>query len=68
MTSKNTPPGDRLWRVDQLDSGTMPTAGERIRKARIEAGLSQAALARASQVGERTIYRIESGQGAAHAA
>lgn len=63
MTSKNTPPGGRLWRVDQVDSATMPTTGERIRKARIEAGLSQAALARAAQVGERTVYRIETGQG-----
>lgn len=63
MTLIGAPSGDRVWPICQVDSGTMPTTGDRIRKARTAAGLSQRELAVATRIGERTIGRIEADQG-----
>lgn len=63
MIYTNAPTGGRVWPICRVDSGTMPSTGDRIRRARIAAGLSQHELAVATRVGERTIGRIETDQG-----
>lgn len=63
MTFTGTPSSDRVWPICQIGSGTMPTTGDRIRRARTAAGLSQRELAVATGVGQRTIGRIETDQG-----
>lgn len=60
------PPAGRPALGDPCQACSMSAAGTRVRELRKQHGMSQRDLARAAGLGERTVRRIEKGEGSDH--
>jgi transcriptional regulator with XRE-family HTH domain len=55
-----------MYAVSRAPAGWLPMVGERVRRLRLERGLSQEALARAAGVNRRSVGRVEVGRSGVH--